>query len=104
MRSERKEKRYIRMLLEYLDKEKFENMPVCSQEFHEDEYGDLADSFEQVEMTRAIGDMVLCQDRVRLINSILRKNIIEGYANVYSTNRIDVASSKRACFAHYMGC
>ena len=100
MRSERKEKRYIRMLLEYLDKEKFENMPVCSQEFHEDEYGDLADSFEQVEMTRAIGDMVLCQDRVRLINSILRKNIIEGYANVYSTNRIDVATSKRACFAH----
>ena len=24
--------------------------------------------------------------------------------NVYSTNRIDVASSKRTCFAHYMGC
>ena len=23
--------------------------------------------------------------------------------NVYSTNRIDVASSKRTCFAHYMG-
>ena len=23
--------------------------------------------------------------------------------NVYSTNHIDVASSKRACFAHYMG-
>ena len=90
MRSERKEKRYIRMLLEYLDKEKFENMPVCSQEFHEDEYGDLADSFEQVEMTRAIGDMVLCQDRVRLINSILRKNIIEGYANVRPTQFTEV--------------
>ena len=59
MRSERKEKRYIRMLLEYLDKEKFENMPVCSQGFHEDEYGDLVDSFEQVEMTRAIGDKEL---------------------------------------------
>ena len=26
------------------------------------------------------------------------------YSNVYSTNRIDVASSKRACFAHYVGC
>ena len=64
MWSERKEKRYIRMLLEYLDKEKFENMPVCSQEFHEDEYGDLADSFEQVEMTRAIGDKEL-KARVR---------------------------------------
>ena len=64
MRSERKEKRYIRMLLEYLDKEKFENMLICSQEFHEDEYGDLADSFEQVEMTRAIGDREL-KARVR---------------------------------------
>ena len=24
--------------------------------------------------------------------------------NVYSTTRIDVATSKRACFARYMGC
>ena len=56
MRSERKEKRYIRMLLKYLDKEKFENILVCSQDFHEDAYRDLVDSFEQVEMTRAIGD------------------------------------------------
>lgn len=24
-------------------------------------------------------------------------------ANVYSTNRIDVTSSKSACFAHFMG-
>lgn len=23
--------------------------------------------------------------------------------NVYSTNRIDVTSSKRACFSHFMG-
>ena len=47
--------RYIRMLLKYLDKEKFENILVCSQDFHEDDYRDLVDSFEQVEMTRAIG-------------------------------------------------
>ena len=47
--------RYIRMLLKYLDKEKFENILVCSQDFHEEEYRDLVDSFEQVEMTRAIG-------------------------------------------------
>ena len=46
--------RYIRMLLKYLDKEKFENILVCSQDFHEEDYRDLADSFEQVEMTRAI--------------------------------------------------
>ena len=44
------------MFLKYLDKEKFENILFCSQDFHEDAYRDLVDSFEQVEMTRAIGD------------------------------------------------
>ena len=29
--------------------------------------------------------------------------VIAAPTNVYSTNRIDVASSKRACFVHYMG-
>ena len=28
--------------------------------------------------------------------------VIAAPTNVYSTNRIDVASSKRTCFAHYM--
>ena len=30
--------------------------------------------------------------------------VIAAPTNVYSTNRIDVASSKRTCFAHYTGC
>lgn len=30
--------------------------------------------------------------------------VIAAPTNVYSTNHIDVAKSKRACFAHYMGC
>lgn len=30
--------------------------------------------------------------------------VIAAPTNVYSTNRIDVASSKRTCFAHYIGC
>ena len=47
--------RYIRMLLKYLDKGKFENILVCSQDFHEEDYRGLLYSFEQVEMTRAIG-------------------------------------------------
>lgn len=47
--------RYIRMLIKYLDKEKFENILVCSQDFHEEDYRGLIDSFEQVEMTRSIG-------------------------------------------------
>ena len=47
--------RYIRMLLKDLDKDKFANVLVCSQDFHEEDYRDLVDSFEQVEMTRSIG-------------------------------------------------
>lgn len=47
--------RYIRMLLKYLDKEQFENILVCSQDFREEDYDGLVDSFEQIEMNRAIG-------------------------------------------------
>lgn len=47
--------RYIRMLLKYLDKEEFENIMVCSQDFHKGDYERLADGFEQIEMNRAIG-------------------------------------------------
>lgn len=47
--------RYIRMLLKYLDKNKFENILVCSQDFRKEDYEGLADAFEQIEMERAIG-------------------------------------------------
>lgn len=47
--------RYIRMLFKYLDKDKFENILVCSQDFHKEDYMGLVDSFVQVDMTRAIG-------------------------------------------------
>lgn len=47
--------RYIRMLLKYLDKDKFENILVCSQDFHREDYDGLVNSFEQIEMNRAIG-------------------------------------------------
>lgn len=30
--------------------------------------------------------------------------VIAAPTNVYSTKHSDVATSKRACFAHYMGC
>lgn len=46
--------RYIRMLLKYLDRDMFENILVCSQDFRKDDYKGLADVFEQVEMKRAI--------------------------------------------------
>lgn len=47
--------RYIRMLLKYLDKDKFENILVCSEDFHEPDYRDLVKAFEQIQMTRQIG-------------------------------------------------
>ena len=36
-------------------------------------------------------------------SSQITRHTIAGFINVYSTNRIDVATSKRACFAHYIG-
>lgn len=63
--------RYIRMLLKYLDKEKFENILVCSQDFREEDYRDLADSFEQVEMTRAIGGSDL--KAVKGVRALIKK-------------------------------
>lgn len=63
--------RYIRMLLKYLDKEKFGNILVCSQDFHEEDYRDLVDSFEQVEMTRAIGSSDL--KAIKEVRALIKK-------------------------------
>ena len=61
--------RYIRMLLKYLDKDKFENVLVCSQDFHKEDYEGLVDAFEQIEMNRAIGasDLNSIRDVRRLV-------------------------------------
>ena len=63
--------RYIRMLLKYLDKEKFENILVCSQDFHEEDYRGMVDSFEQVEMTRAIGENDL--KAIKAVRNLIKK-------------------------------
>lgn len=47
--------RYLRMLLKYLDKDKFENILVCSQDFREADYHGLVTNYEQLNMQRAIG-------------------------------------------------
>lgn len=39
--------RYIRMLLKYMDKEKYKNILVCSQDFHKEDYEGLTSYFEQ---------------------------------------------------------
>ena len=63
--------RYIQMLLKYLDKERFENILVCSQDFHEEDYRGLVDSFEQVEMTRAIGGSDL--KAIKEVRTLIKK-------------------------------
>lgn len=47
--------RYLQMLLKYLDKDKFDNIVVLSQDFRKSDYDGLVSAFEQIEMTRAIG-------------------------------------------------
>ena len=47
--------RYLRMLLKYLDKNKFENIVIVSQDFKKSDYDGLVIAFEQIKMTRAIG-------------------------------------------------
>lgn len=47
--------RYLQMLLKYVDKDKFENIVVFSQDFRREDYEAIASSYEQVEMQRAIG-------------------------------------------------
>lgn len=63
--------RYIRMLLKYLDKEKFENILVCSQDFQEEDYNGLVDSFEQVKMDRAIGGNDL--KAIKAVRKLIKK-------------------------------
>lgn len=64
--------RYIRMLLKYMDKDKFENILVCSQDFHKEDYKELVDYFEQVQMTRAI-----CVNDLKAIIAV--RKLIEKY-------------------------
>lgn len=64
--------RYIRMLLKYLDKDRFENILVCSQAFSRADYEGLVSSFEQVEMSRAI-----CGNDIKAIRKV--RKLIKKY-------------------------
>ena len=63
--------RYIRMLLKYLDKDKFENVLACSQDFHKENYDGLVDAFEQIEINRAIGASDL--NSIREVRRLIKK-------------------------------
>lgn len=80
--------RYIRMLLKYLDKDKFENILVCSQDFHRGDYNGLVDSFEQIEMNRAIGASDL--NSIRKVRRLIKK---------YNSDIVYAHSSKAGAIA-----
>ncbi len=46
---------YIRMLLKYMDSTRFENILIASKDYHAENYAELTDAFERVDMSRAIG-------------------------------------------------
>lgn len=64
--------RYIRMLLKYLDSDKFENILVCSQDFEKKNYEGLVISFEQIYMAREIG-----VNDIKIIKNV--RNLIKKY-------------------------
>ena len=67
--------RYIRMLLKYLDKEKFENILVCSQDFHEEDKPIIIHTIEYFEnhpMIDAIA-LVCVADWIDYCKSLLYK-------------------------------
>ena len=74
--------RYIRMLLKYLDKDRFENILVCSQDFNKEDYNGLVDYFERIEMMRAIGESDLKAIRaVRKLIKIYNPDIVYAHSS-----------------------
>lgn len=80
--------RYIRMLLKYLDKDKFENILVCSQDFCKKDYERLVDSFEQIQMIRAICSKDL--SAIKTVRKLIRQ---------YSPDIVYAHSSKAGAIA-----
>lgn len=92
--------RYIRMLLKYLNKEKFENIIVCSQDFRKEDYEGLVIAFEQVNMYRPIGIndfRALC--RVRKLIKKYRPDIVYAHSSKAGTiTRVADIGLKNHCF------
>lgn len=78
--------RYIRMLLKYLDKEKFENILVCSQDFREKDYKNLVDFFEQVKMD-AIPNIICNNENGLLVDADDPISASEAVLRIYSDER-----------------
>ena len=63
--------RYLKMLLKYMNKEKFENIVVLSEDYNKEDYRSFVDTYEIVKMQRAIGinDLVA----IHTIRKIIKK-------------------------------
>ena len=93
--------RYIRMLLKYLDKEKFENILICSQDFHEEDYKGLVDYFDQVEMTRAIGSNDL--KAIKSVRTLIKKYNPDIVYAVLALQNIQHPRQRIRIFLHAQG-
>lgn len=63
--------RYIQMLLKYLDKDKFENIIICSFDSKREDYGENIAAFEQVDMRREISFNDL--KATRIVRKLIKK-------------------------------
>ncbi len=63
--------RYIQMLLKYLNKDLFDNILICSQDFHEEDYTNLVSDFEQIVMNREIGSEDI--KAIRKVRKLIKK-------------------------------
>lgn len=64
--------RYIKMLLRYFDKDRFDNILVASYDYHEEEYEGLVSKFENVEMHRKI-DLIKDFQTICNLRKIIKK-------------------------------
>ena len=63
--------RYLRSLLKYLDKDKFENIVVLSQDFKKDDYKDIVNTFISIKMERTIGKHDI--EAIRQLRKLIKK-------------------------------
>ncbi|HIW22046.1 MAG TPA: glycosyltransferase [Candidatus Dorea intestinavium] len=63
--------KYIKMLFKYMDNDKFENILVCSHDFKKEDYANLADEIEYVDMQRQIGNTDI--SAIRTVRKLIQK-------------------------------
>lgn len=73
---------YIKMLLKYMDSTKFENILIASKDYHAENYVNLVDSFEQIDMSRAIGmNDLKAARKVRTLIKQYNPNIVYAHSS-----------------------